>query len=215
MTKVLLNLTCFFGCAFLGASMVLFTGWPLALVSAGLVFLGIQQVNAALVRRKDKRAYAKEFSKLHSAAMEFQTQLNDTRDRIAALDLAMEERSNAQGRKIVAELKVLESLMREFAGKISRSATPVEVPRIPSTGPAGSSSFPPRPAGGVGGRTSGLRGRGPLRTAAGRTRPAAGSRPESRRCRAGSPTAVSRWSRYCGRCRRAYAGRGRSESRSP
>ena len=125
MTKVLINLTCFFACAFLGASMVLFTGWPLALVSAGLVFLGIQQVNAALTRRTDKRAYAKEFSKLHSAAMEFQTQLNDTRDRIAALDLAMEERSNAQGRKIVAELKVLESLMREFAGKISRSATPI------------------------------------------------------------------------------------------
>jgi cyclic-di-GMP phosphodiesterase TipF (flagellum assembly factor) len=136
MTKVLINLTCFFACAFLGASMVLFTGWPLALVSAGLVFLGIQQFSAAMTRRKDKRANAKEFAKLHSAAMEFQTQLNDTRDRIAALDLAMEERSNAQGRKIVAELKVLESLMREFAGKISRSATPAEVNRIPSTGPA-------------------------------------------------------------------------------
>ena len=136
MTKVLINLTCFFACAFLGASMVLFTGWPLALVAAGLVFLGIQQVNAALARRKDKRATAKEFARLHSAAMEFQQQLNDTRDRIGALDAAMEERTNAQGRKIVAELKVLESLMREFAGKISRSATPAAVNRIPSTGPA-------------------------------------------------------------------------------
>lgn len=136
MTKVLINLTCFFACAFLGASMVLFTGWPLALVSAGLVFLGIQQFSAAMVRRKDKRATAKEFARLHSAAMEFQQQLNETRDRIGALDLAMEERANSQGRKIVAELKVLESLMREFAGKISRSATPAAVNRIPSTGPA-------------------------------------------------------------------------------
>ena len=136
MTKVLLNLTCFFACAFLGASMVLFTGWPLALVSAGLVFLGVQQFSAALTRRKDKRATAREFARLHSAAMEFQQQLNDTRDRIGALDAAMEERSTAQGRKIVAELKVLESLMREFAGKISRGATPAQVHRIPSTGPA-------------------------------------------------------------------------------
>jgi cyclic-di-GMP phosphodiesterase TipF (flagellum assembly factor) len=136
MTKVLINLTCFFACAFLGASMVLFTGWPLALVSAGLVFLGIQQFSAALTRRKDKRATAREFARLHSAAMEFQQQLNDTRDRIGALDAAMEERSTAQGRKIVAELKVLESLMREFAGKISRTATPAAVNRIPSTGPA-------------------------------------------------------------------------------
>src|SRR6478609_8317822 len=135
MTKVLINLTCFFACAFLGASMVLFTGWPLALVSAGTVFLGMQQFSAALARRKDKRATAKEFARLHSAAMEFQQQLNDTRDRIGALDHAMEERTNAQGRKIVAELKVLESLMREFAGKISRSARAAQGEIAPATVP--------------------------------------------------------------------------------
>ena len=56
MTKILVNLTCFFGCAFLGAAMVLFTGWPLALVAAALCFLATQHVLAGFARRADKRA---------------------------------------------------------------------------------------------------------------------------------------------------------------
>ncbi len=138
MTRLLINLTCFFGCAFLGASMVLFTGWPLALVAAGLCFLATQHVGAMLARRGDKRATAREFAQLRRMSIAFQDQLDETQARIAALDGMIDERTNAQGRKIVAELKVLESLMREFAGKISRGAREAEatVPRIPSTGPA-------------------------------------------------------------------------------
>ncbi len=139
MTKLLINLTCFFGCAFLGASMVLFTGWPLALVASGLCFLATQHVGAGIARRGDKRATAREFAQIRKMTLGFQDQLDETRTRIAALDGMIDERTNAQGRKIVAELKVLESLMREFAGKISHSARVQEieaqVPR-PSTGPA-------------------------------------------------------------------------------
>jgi cyclic-di-GMP phosphodiesterase TipF (flagellum assembly factor) len=136
MTKVLINLTAFFACAFLGASLVLFTGWPLALIAAAVAFLGTQQVSAALARRKDKRAVAREFAQIRQMTLEFRNQLDETRDRIGALDGLIDERTNAQSRKIVAELKVLESLMREFAGKISRGASEAQVPRIPSTGPA-------------------------------------------------------------------------------
>lgn len=136
MTKVLINLTAFFACAFLGASLVLFTGWPLALIAAAVAFLGTQQVSAALARRKDERAVAREFAQIRQMTLEFRNQLDETRDRIGALDGLIDERTNAQSRKIVAELKVLESLMREFAGKISRGASEAQVPRIPSTGPA-------------------------------------------------------------------------------
>jgi len=140
MTRLLINLTCFFGCAFLGASMVLFTGWPLALVTAGLCFLATQHAGAMLARRGDKRAAAREFAQLRKMTLGFQDRLDETQARIAALDGMIDERTNAQGRKIVAELKVLESLMREFAGKISRGArgheSEAQVPRIPSTGPA-------------------------------------------------------------------------------
>jgi len=136
MTKLLLNLTAFFACAFLGASMVLFTGWPVALVSAAVAFLGVQHVSAAMTRRKDKRAVSREFAQIRQMTMDFQEQLAETQSRLGAIDQLIDERTNAQSRKIVAELKVLESLMRDFAGKISRSATPASVNRIASTGPA-------------------------------------------------------------------------------
>jgi cyclic-di-GMP phosphodiesterase TipF (flagellum assembly factor) len=136
MTKVLINLTAFFACAFLGASLVLFTGWPVALIAAAVAFLGTQQVAAALSRRRDKRAVAREFAQIRQMTLEFRSQLDETRERIGALDGMIDERTNAQSRKIVAELKVLESLMREFAGKISRGASEAQVSRMPSTGPA-------------------------------------------------------------------------------
>jgi len=141
MTKLLLNLTAFFACAFLGASMVLFTGWPVALVTAAVAFLGVQQFSATMTRRKDKRAVSREFAQIRQMTMEFQGQLAETQSRLGAIDSLIDERTNAQGRKIVAELKVLESLMRDFAGKISRSAhnpegSAASVNRIPSTGPA-------------------------------------------------------------------------------
>ena len=140
MTRLLINLTCFFFCAFVGASMVLFTGWPLALVAAGLCFLACQHVGAGLARRNDKRAVAREFAQIRKMTMEFQDQLDEVRDRVGALDGLIDERTNAQSRKIVSELKVLESLMREFAGRISRSVMPppqpVPVLAAPVTGPA-------------------------------------------------------------------------------
>ena len=136
MTRLLLNLTAFFACAFLGASMVLFTGWPVALVSAAVAFLGVQHVSAALARRKDKRLISREFAQIRQMTMEFQDQLSETKVRLSAIDGLIDERTNAQSRKIVAELKVLESLMRDFAGKISRGASEAQVSRIPSTGPA-------------------------------------------------------------------------------
>ena len=140
MTRLLINLTCFFFCAFVGASMVLFTGWPLALVAAGLCFLACQHVGAGLARRNDKRAVAREFAQIRKMTMEFQDQLDEVRDRVGALDGLIDERTNAQSRKIVSELKVLESLMREFAGRISRSVMPAPQPvpviAAPVTGPA-------------------------------------------------------------------------------
>ena len=136
MTKLLINLTCFFGCAFLGASMVLFTGWPLALVAAGLCFLATQHVGAGFARRNDKRAVSRELSQIRKMSTEFQGQLDELSDRVGALDGLIDERTNAQSRKIVAELKVLESLMRDFAGRISRQAQPAPLP-APAAAPTG------------------------------------------------------------------------------
>ncbi len=57
--------------------------------------------------------------------LEFETALHETRARLGEINGQFEQRGLAQEKKIVAELKVLESLMRDFAGRISHSAASV------------------------------------------------------------------------------------------
>ena len=128
MTKALLTLSAFFVCATLGAGLALFTGWPVAILSGMVAFLALQQIAGNLARRRDKRGTARELAHLRKLALEFESGLSDARGRIENLSGVIEERTSAQGRKIVAELQVLESLMREFAGRMSKSAA--QVPHV-------------------------------------------------------------------------------------
>jgi cyclic-di-GMP phosphodiesterase TipF (flagellum assembly factor) len=128
MTKALLTLSAFFVCATLGAGLALFTGWPVAILSGMVAFLALQQIAGNLARRRDRRGTARELAHLRKLALEFESGLSDARGRIENLSGVIEERTSAQGRKIVAELQVLESLMREFAGRMSKSAA--QVPHV-------------------------------------------------------------------------------------
>ncbi|HEY0266875.1 MAG TPA: EAL domain-containing protein, partial [Rhizomicrobium sp.] len=136
-TKALLTLSIFFVCATIGAALALFIGWPVAILSGIVGFVCVQQVASGFSRRKDKRAIAREMAMLRKSHLEFETALHETRLRLGELDGQIEERTSAGNRKIVSELKVLESLMREFAHKVSRTAAamPAEPPR-PQRGPA-------------------------------------------------------------------------------
>ena len=125
-TKALLTLCLFFVCATLGAAMALFVGWPVAVLSGVVAFVLVQQVRTSFGRRSDKRVQAKEIAHLRKNYLDVETALHETRVRLGELSGHFEERAGAQEKKIVSELKVLESLVREFAGKISRGA--VEVP---------------------------------------------------------------------------------------
>ena len=137
-TKALLTLSVFFACATLGAGLALFTGWPVAILSGMVGFICVQQIAASFARRRDKRAIAREMAHLRKGHMDFESALTDTRTRLNELGGLIEERANSQERKIVAELKVLETLMRDFAGKISRSAAAVPQETAPKQqrGPA-------------------------------------------------------------------------------
>ena len=136
-TRFLLTLSVFFVCATLGAGLALFTGWPVAILAGLVSFVFIQQIVASFARRRDKRTIAREMAHLRKGHLEFETALHQTRSRLTELGGLMEQQASAQEKKIVAELKVLETLMRDFAGKISRgaSAVPHEAPR-PQRGPA-------------------------------------------------------------------------------
>ena len=137
-TKALLTLSAFFVCATLGAGLALFTGWPVAILSGITGFVFMQQIVAGFARRRDKRAIAKEMTHLRKSHLEFETALHDTRTRLGELGGQMERRAGAQEKKIVAELQVLETLMRDFAAKISRSAAQLpHQPQKAQRGPAG------------------------------------------------------------------------------
>jgi cyclic-di-GMP phosphodiesterase, flagellum assembly factor TipF len=137
LTKALLTLSLFFACATLGAGLALFTGWPVAILSGIVGFVSVQHLAAGFARRRDKRLVAKELAHLRKSNLEFETALHDTRARLGDLGATVELRANSQEKKIVAELKVLETLMREFAGKISGSAASVpRQPSRPQRGPA-------------------------------------------------------------------------------
>ena len=122
MTKALITLTCFFASATLGAALALFAGWPIAILSGALAFLFTQQMSSAYARRSDRRKTARDIGALRKLTMEFDQQLAATSRRMDEITGQVEHATSAQGKKIVAELQVLESLMREFAGKISRTA---------------------------------------------------------------------------------------------
>jgi cyclic-di-GMP phosphodiesterase TipF (flagellum assembly factor) len=137
LTKALLTLSIFFVCATMGAAMALFTGWPVAILSGVVGFVCVQQMSASFARRRDKRSIAREMAHLRQSHLDFETALSDTRSRLGELGGLIEQRANTQERKIVAELKVLETLMRDFAGKISRSAAAVPVEPVKAQrGPA-------------------------------------------------------------------------------
>jgi len=122
MTRFLIMLTCLFASATLGAALALISGWPVGILSGALAFLFTQHWSAAFARRQDKRATAREISAMRQMSLEFEEALATTRHRMDDLATQLEARTDAQGKKIVSELQVLESLMREFAGKVSKSA---------------------------------------------------------------------------------------------
>jgi cyclic-di-GMP phosphodiesterase TipF (flagellum assembly factor) len=136
-TRVLLTLSVFFVCATLGAGLALFTGWPVAILSGIVGFVVVQQVVSGFSRRRDKRMFAKEMAHLRKGHLEFETALHETRARLGEIGGQIEQRGLAQEKKIVAELQVLETLMREFAGRISHTAAAVPQPASkPQRGPA-------------------------------------------------------------------------------
>jgi cyclic-di-GMP phosphodiesterase TipF (flagellum assembly factor) len=138
LTKALLTLSMFFICATVGAALALFTGWPVAILSGVVGFICIQQVLGGFARRRDKRAVAREMTLLRKSHLEFETALHETRARLGEMSATIEQRASSQERKIVAELQVLETLMRDFAGKVSRGAAQIpQLAQKDQRGPAG------------------------------------------------------------------------------
>jgi cyclic-di-GMP phosphodiesterase TipF (flagellum assembly factor) len=94
----------------------------------GAVVLGLvtvllgSQLHGAVLRFRQRRAAEREIADLKRASAEFARALEETHLKIEDVKTRAEARANEQSRKIVAELKMLEGLMREFSARITERA---------------------------------------------------------------------------------------------
>ncbi len=126
MTKALIVATYSLFAMAIGGAIGLFAGAPMGTLTGVVVFLLLAQLDGSIVRRRDRKAQAQEIAQLKRANQKIVSALEDAREKMEAMNQAIEAKTSAQGRKIVSELKMLESLMREFAGRISEKAREVE-----------------------------------------------------------------------------------------
>jgi len=126
MTRFLITLTALFASATLTAALALFAGWPVSILAGVVAFLATQQVAAAYARIRDKRSAQREITALRRLTLELDQSLNAMRTRMDELSQQFEAKSEQQGKKIVSELKMLEGLMREFAGRVGSRARAVQ-----------------------------------------------------------------------------------------
>ena len=132
MARVLIVTIYLFGAAAIGGAIGLFEGLGVGAAAGGLLFLAALQIQSSVAARKHRRAHAREIGNLQRANAAIEVALHETHEKMEEVTKAIEARADAQGRKIVAELQVLESLMREFAGRISeksKSDMPAPVPQ--------------------------------------------------------------------------------------
>ena len=122
MIRVLLTLTYVLTSIIVGSAIGLFQGYATGILCGFTVFLFLRQLDAELIRRRDRKVHKKEIDGLKRANTTFEKALAETRTKMDEVTKAVEARASAQGKKIVSELQVLESLMREFAQKIASKA---------------------------------------------------------------------------------------------
>ncbi len=140
MTRALIVATYLMACATAATAIFMVAGLPTGLLTGVVLVLGCTQIHAGLGRRRDKRVADREIAGLKRVSFHFEQALTDTRAKMDDLSKAIEAKTSAQNKKIVAELQVLETLMREFASKVSNSAkkeAAVERAPVPRQGPAG------------------------------------------------------------------------------
>jgi len=131
MFNVLIVMTYATACALVAGATGMWLGLPIsqALMMAVIGTTICAQIHLGFLRRRDKKRLARDIKMLKSAGLSFQKSLEDTSGKIAEITQVIEVKTNENNRKIVAELQMLEGLMREFASRISDKAK--EIPAQP------------------------------------------------------------------------------------
>jgi cyclic-di-GMP phosphodiesterase TipF (flagellum assembly factor) len=128
MVRILLNVIYALASITLGGLAGLYLGLSTGILCGLIALLSMMQADSALAQRRFRKAHNAEIAGLRRASAAMQRTVAETRGKLDEVTKAVEARATAQGKKLVSELQMLESLMREFAGKISNKAKsePVE-----------------------------------------------------------------------------------------
>jgi cyclic-di-GMP phosphodiesterase TipF (flagellum assembly factor) len=121
MTNTLIAIVTAMLCATIALLMAIFNVAPPAVcfLAGAAAFLGATQIHATILRTRERRQSRADIARLKQTSKEFRVALEDTHAKIDEVKAAVEAKASAQSKKIISELQVLESLMRDFAGKIA------------------------------------------------------------------------------------------------
>ncbi|HEY0282922.1 MAG TPA: EAL domain-containing protein [Rhizomicrobium sp.] len=122
MVRILLNVIYGLASLTLGSLAGLYLGLSTGILCGLIALLAMLQADSALAQRRFRKAHRSEIVNLKRANLAMEKAVAETRAKMDEVTKAVEARASAQGKKIVSELQVLESLMREFAGRISHKA---------------------------------------------------------------------------------------------
>ncbi len=122
MVRILLGIIYALTAATVGSLVGLMQGLSTGILCGLFVLLLQLQIHTAIARRKDAKLQKTEIAGLKKSSTAMQKALSETQAKMENVSRAMEARATAQNRKIVSELQVLESLMKEFATRISDKA---------------------------------------------------------------------------------------------
>ncbi len=122
MVRILLGVIYALTAATIGSLVGLMQGFSTGAICGAVVLLLEAQIHSAISRRKDAKLQKNEIAGLKKSGAAMQKALSETQAKMEDVSRAMEARATAQNRKIVSELQVLESLMKEFASRISDKA---------------------------------------------------------------------------------------------
>jgi cyclic-di-GMP phosphodiesterase, flagellum assembly factor TipF len=122
MVRILLVVIYALASILVGSLVGLYQGPATGVLCSFIAFLLTVQVDAAVLRGRDRTTQAGEIASLRRANAAVQKALAETTAKMEEVTKAVEARATAQSKKIVSELQMLESLMREFASRISNKA---------------------------------------------------------------------------------------------
>ena len=91
-------------------------------LTAALAFALLAQVHAAALKAFERRRVNGQFHRLETANGAIKNELDETRQKMAEVMAAVAKRGDAQEKKVVGELQIIEGLIREFAGSIATKA---------------------------------------------------------------------------------------------